>query len=363
MGAGSRDQGGDGTRLETDPAVLTPAMLRRLPRRIGASGRLRLPAVPALVDEYLQRLAAIFAAVGRVFDEGEMAELRGILEPRLREGFEASPFAYVIVRYQTDDPPETTLSYTVSVQISTMNDEYAEWVESRTPPLFGGYADAKVQILARSLGPPAQAPVLDVGAGTGRNTLPLAREGFPTDAVELAPALAAVLRSEVERSGLPVRIFEGDALDPALDLPAAHYRLIVMAEVVASHLRSRAGLRAWFERVAALLAPGGLVVMSAFVAHEGYRPDLLALQLSQVFWCCLIAREDLNEASRGLPVELVSDESVLAFEREHLPKEAWPPTGWFVEWVSGLDLFDVSAGAAPFELRWLVYRKDSPGAI
>jgi hypothetical protein len=40
-----------------------------------------------------------------------------------------------------------------------------------------------------------------------------------------------------------------------------------------------------------------------------------------------------------------------------LPKGAWPPTGWFAGWASGLDVFDVPRDESPIELRWLVYRK------
>lgn len=56
-------------------------------------------------------------------------------------------------------------------------------------------------------------------------------------------------------------------------------------------------------------------------------------------------------------MERVDDESTLEYEREHLPKEAWPPTGWFEQWSGGRDLFDLPPNRAPVELRWLTYRK------
>jgi SAM-dependent methyltransferase len=344
-------------RRETNAAVLRQAMLRRLPRRLGAEGSLRLPAVPALLDHYLTQLGTLFACVGRPFSAEELGAVRTVVAAQLEEGYRASPFSHVVVRYQTDPPPEITLSYTVELEVSTMNDEYEDWVRTRTPPLFGAHPDAKVMALARSLGTPGEVAVLDVGAGTGRNTLPLAREGFATDAVEVAPALAGVLRAEVARAGLPVRVFEGDVFDRALGLAEGSYRLVVLAEVVASHVRDTAQLRAWFERSAALLAPGGLLVLSAFLAAHGYRPDPLARALSEVFWSCLFTRRELIVAAAGLSLDAVSDEAVFLYEREHLPPEAWPPTGWFAEWANGLDLFALPVGTAPCELRWLVYRK------
>src|SRR5262249_50187872 len=158
-----------------------------------------------------------------------------ILERKLKAGFEASPYSKVYVDYYTEAPPNTALTYTISHRVITIADEYDQWVKTRKPPLFGAHADVKVMQLARSLRDPNAATALDIGAGTGRTTLPLALEGFPTDAVELAPALAEVLRQAVATANAPVRVFEGDALDPAVEVPKGHYKLVFLAEVVASH--------------------------------------------------------------------------------------------------------------------------------
>jgi SAM-dependent methyltransferase len=344
-------------KTETNNAVLRPAMLRRLPRRLTARGEVSFPAVPALLDHYLQSMATTFSVLGRAFSEAEVQHMRGILERKLSEGFAASPYAKVVVSYETDPLPKTSLSYRVRLNSSTIADEYDHWVQTRKPPLFGEHPDAKVMDLARSLGSPAEVPVLDIGAGTGRNTLPLSRAGFPTDAIELAPALAAILRDAVAKEGLAVRVYEGDALDSGLDVPKSHYRLIVLAEVIASHFREVAQIRALIETAAETLAPGGLLAFSAFLARDGYKPDVLAKQLSQVFWCCLFTRRELSEAFEGQPFELVSDESTHAYEKANLAPEAWPPTGWFEEWTRGQDLFDLPPEKSPFELRWLVYRR------
>ena len=52
--------------------------------------------------------------------------------------------------------------------------------------------------------------MLDIGAGTGRNTLPIARLGHPTSAVELSPDLAKILRDEAAKEKLPVTLVEGE---------------------------------------------------------------------------------------------------------------------------------------------------------
>ena len=342
---------------ETNQAVVRQSMLRRLPRRLGATGRMALPAAPSLIGHYTDMLHQAFAALGRVFKEEEMAHLRGLLQTKLEEAYAVSPYSRVIVTYETEAPPDTALSYKFQVAPSSVADEYEGWTKSRTPPYFGVHPDAKIMACARSLGAPKDVPVLDVGAGTGRNSLPLAREGFPVDAVELAPALAGILRADAEKDSLKLRVFEGNALDGNLELPEQHYRLFCMAEVIASHIRTVEEVRLLLEAAARALAPGGLLVFNAFLAREGYRPDPLARELSQVFWCNLFTKADIANAFQGMPFELVSDESSHDFEAEHQPADGWPPTGWFVDWATGLDLFDLPRGRAPIDLRWLVYRR------
>lgn len=53
----------------------------------------------------------------------------------------------------------------------------------------------------------------------------------------------------------------------------------------------------------------------------------------------------------------ISDESVFEYEKARLPESAWPPTGWFAAWTQGIDMFDLPAGKAPIDMRWLVYRR------
>jgi SAM-dependent methyltransferase len=342
---------------ETNPSVLRQAMIRRLRRRVTGRGQIVLPAVPALLDHYVQALGSIFSALCRPFNDAELENVRTILRTKLEEGFTASPHAKVTVDYATDPPPSTALTYTISHTVVTIAEEYDGWLESREPPLFGAHADAKVMQLAHSLGTPAEVPVLDIGAGTGRNTLPLLEAGFPTDAIELAPSLAKILREEIAKRNFSGRVVEGDALDPALDVPNNHYRLLVLAEVVASHFRNAGQLRQLFEAAERLLVPGGLLAFSMFLTNGGYKPDRLARELSEALWCCVFTRHELEEAASGLPFARVSDESTYDFELEHLPKEAWPPTGWFSEWARGQDLFDLPADRAPMDLRWLVYKR------
>lgn len=344
---------------ETNPNVLRASLLPKLARRYEATGELSLPCAPSMLDNYVKLLTSTFELLGRPFSEAERANLKKILEKHLEKGFSESPYSRLVIKYSSEPPPHPGINYNVSHVVNTIGDEYEKWVNMREPPLFGTHPDAKVVRLAAELGPPAETPILDVGAGTGRNTLPLARAGYPTDAVEIAPALAEVLRKMVKDEKLSVEVFEGDALDPSLSIPKGRYKLIVLAEVVASHFREAAEVRRLYERAADLLAPGGILLYSAFVAMDGYKPDALAKEISQVSWCPIFSRHELDKAAEGLPLERVADECVHDYEKEFLPPEAWPPTGWFVNWSLGSDLFALPAGRAPIEMRWISYRRRS----
>lgn len=340
--------------VEKDPAVLKFAMMRGLRRRSSGHGEIVWPAVPSMLDQYVEWLSVAFHSLGRKFSEAEVGDLRNKLRKHLEAAFAGSPHSKVTIEYHTEAPPDTSLAYTISHQTLTIIDEYSHWVESRKPPLFGENPDAKVMQVAASIGDPADVSVLDIGAGTGRNTLPLARSGFQVDAIEISPELANILRSEAARSGLNVTVLEGDALDPATAVPKTGYHLIILAEVV-SHFRTVEQIRVLFDRAAEWLSPGGTLLLNAFLWDGENVPDYVR-DMSQVMWSSAFTAAEIASAAEGTPFLLTSDESVHDFERQHLPPTQWPPTGWFPEWTKGLDVFEISPERSPLELRWLEYR-------
>src|SRR6478609_533877 len=347
------------TARETSAPLLRQALLRRLPQRLRATAEYRVPPVRSLLEHYVQMFNTVWLGLGRIFSAEDLEQFRAALKLNMDEAWLASQYSRVLVSFATDPPPQTSLSWRINVERVSMADEYEHWVATRTPPLFGNHPDAKIFELAQSFGAPAEVPILDIGAGTGRNTLPLARAGFPTDAVELAPALAAILRDDAAKEALPVKVFEANVFDPNIGITPGYYRILLLAEVVASHFRTFGEVKALFQVAAKLLPKDGLLVFSAFLTSDGYQPDDLVREMSQVFWCPAFTRGELQDAHAEEPFQLVSDESVYAYEKEHLPSEAWPPTGWFETWTGGQDLFDLPAGKPPLELRWLVYRKTS----
>ncbi len=341
---------------ETNLTILRQAMLRRLPRRIAGNGQLHLPAAPALLEHYADLLIEQFGELGRNFSKDERAHLRGILERKLAEAYKASPASRVLVTWETDPPPKTSLSYRMSVVNATVTEEFSAWTSHKPAPNARTQPDAKVLAAARSLGEPKVVPVLDIGSGTAENVLALARLGYPTDAVELSPQSAAALRSAVEKDALAVRVFEAEALATSAALPERHYKLVLLTELLALHIREPAQVRALFEGAAESLATGGVLLFAVFLSREGYRPEALERELSHVFFCNLFQRSELESAMAGLPFELVADESAHDFESEH-GAEAWPPTSWFPDWARGLELYDLPPERVPAELRWISYRR------
>ncbi len=340
---------------ELDPAALRASLMRRVGRRSAATMRLTLPAVPSLVESYVAMLSTTLAALGRALDATRQGELREQLSRAVATSWQTSPHGNIVVRLDADAAGQGTFSATVAATPSTIQAQYDEWVATREPPFFGTFPDARLMALLPTLGEPAQARVLDVGAGTGRNALELGRQGFPVDFIEPAEPFARTVLAGAADEDLPVTRLAVDFLAPA---PPAEprYRLVLLSEVT-SHFRSPAELRRLCERAAEVLLPGGYLLFNVFETVEGYTPDTLARELSQAFWSTLFTPSELGAAVAGLPLRLTSREPVGAYEKTHLPEEAWPPRTWYPEWVGGLDVFDLPEGRPPVEMTWLLYQR------
>lgn len=336
-----------------DDPTMRSDLTRRLHQRAVVHGTIALPAVPGMLEEYLTMCDNVFRGVGVHFTEEQLDQLRDALARQLAVAFEASSRSSIVITY--DSPQGLTVNYFVKAEWSSIEDAYDAWKATREPPLFGTEPDARVLSLAVAAGDPAACPVLDLGAGTGRNALTLARRGHPVDAVEMAPGFAEGIALEAERESLSVRVLTRDIFAAADDL-RRDYGLIVLSEV-ASDFRTVDQLRRVFELAAQRLAPGGRLVMNAFLPRDDYIPDASARELGQQCYTSIFTREEFDAAAAGLPVSLESDDSVYDFERSHLPPAAWPPTSWYERWISGQDVFDVEREASPIEMRWLVYAR------
>jgi len=124
--------------------------------------------------------------------------------------------------------------------------------------------------LWRALAAASGGPVLEVGAGTGRVALDLARHGHTVWALDVDPILLAELARRAD--GLEVRTALGDARDFEL---AARFALIVVPMQTIQLLGGCTGRRRFLDRARLHLAEGGLIAVAIsdslepFVVSDG----------------------------------------------------------------------------------------------
>ena len=151
--------------------------------------------------------------------------------------------------------------------------------------------------LWRELAEAAAGPVLDVGAGTGRVALDLARRGHEVVALDLDGALLAVLRER--GAGLPVDTVVADARSFALD---RRFDLILAPMQTVQLLAGRQD--AFLRCAAAHLAPGG-VLAAALAAPPEYdgavRPLPDVLERDGWLWCSQPTA--IRRVAAGLAIE------------------------------------------------------------
>jgi SAM-dependent methyltransferase len=102
--------------------------------------------------------------------------------------------------------------------------------------------------------------VLDVGAGTGRVALRLARAGCAVTALDRDPVLLAVLADRAEIAGLRIRTVVADAAD--FDAGEAAYALVAVPMQTIQLLPGAAARAGFFACARRAVAPGGLVALA-----------------------------------------------------------------------------------------------------
>ena len=342
--------------LVTKSDVLAQALLYKINSRFNTRGEVLFPCLPSLLDYYKQWFDTLFNALGKPLSPEKQDELHKLLVQKLEDGFRFSPSSMLLLQYESMPPPEMGLKCKLAIVNSTLTEQYKGWLETRQPPLFGGLPDAKIMDLLGQLGDPAGVRILDIGAGPGRNTLPLARLGYQVDAIELTSSFTEQLRLAADSEKLNVNVIHGDVLDPLVRLQTRSYQLAFASEVV-SHFRELDQVKLLLAKISDLLPIGGLFLFSSFVNVGDYQPDQMVREAAQMAWSSVFDRVELLRVIELLPLNLISDELVFDYERNHLPSEAWPQTPWFPNWSTGKDIFPLVEGRPPIELRWFLCQR------
>ena len=86
------------------------ATLRRVITSSKVSGKLIFPAVPALVETYVEMLGQIFSAVGRPVADDNVAALRELLAEKIDLAYAKSQISFVVVDYKSDAEPSRSMT-------------------------------------------------------------------------------------------------------------------------------------------------------------------------------------------------------------------------------------------------------------
>ncbi len=336
---------------------LDQAIYDNLNARTVYRGEVLFPCVPAALGHYRTQVNQLFNNLGRPLLPPEAEQMQQLLATALTQGFTADPSALLVLKYEVTCGAglQRELACSASLVVPTLAEQYGQW-SSSAADCFGTAPDAKVMDLLPDLGAASTAPILDVGAGQGRNTLAIARLGYPVDALEPTAEFATQLQTAATTENLPIQIQQTNILEAQAALPQGHYALMILAAVV-SHFRDGGQLRQLFEVASQTLRPGGILLCNCFLAQEGFDPDPLAREMAQVAWSSLFTRGELKSAIADLPLLLVSEERVLDYEAHHRPPTDWPPTPWYLDWASGRSAFPLTQVPPPVDLCWLVLRR------
>lgn len=142
--------------------------------------------------------------------------------------------------------------------------------------------------------PPAGATALDIGSGSGRNALYLARRGFQVTAVDLSRVGLDLTRQQAQAAHLPVTTVRADINHFAVG--QARWNLIVLIDFPFPY-------QVLLSRLAAGLKPGGMIVVQAVSSQQPQEssPDH---RLRYTF----MRRADLDAAFHGFGVLAESEE-------------------------------------------------------
>jgi ubiquinone/menaquinone biosynthesis C-methylase UbiE len=125
-----------------------------------------------------------------------------------------------------------------------------------------------------------ESPVLDLGCGTGDNTIELARHGLVVKGLDAVPEALERARKKMEQAGLrqPPDFILGDAL--RLDESGLKARTVL--DCALFHTFSDEERKEYIRGLEAVLSPGGRLHILSFSELETRRPGPRRLTLSEI---------------------------------------------------------------------------------
>lgn len=105
-------------------------------------------------------------------------------------------------------------------------------------------------------------PVLELGCGTGKLTIPIAEAGYEVAGIDLSEPMLNFAREKVQGKPLPVVFHLSDMVDFSME---KHYKTILLPSNNLAHLGSFQDAMRCFARVQQHLEDGGVLIIDAFV--------------------------------------------------------------------------------------------------
>jgi SAM-dependent methyltransferase len=226
---------------------------------------------------------------------------------------------------------------------------YGERVASRYDDehRFLGDIEPQAALLAELAAPGNR--VLELGIGTGRVALPLVERGLAVTGIDASPAMLA--RLAAKPGGDKVRVVVGDMGDVGVD---GEFDLVYVVFNTFFALLTQEAQIACLARAAARLAPGGKLLIEAFV------PDLTRFTGGQT-WRVVRVEDDrvVAEVSRHDAVTQRVDTNLVYLAQDR-PVDMVPIRIRYAH-VAELDLMARVAGLA-LHARWAGWRKEPFGS-
>lgn len=183
--------------------------------------------------------------------------------------------------------------------------EHYEKLYSETKNAFGGGKNEPTTFVTKLAEHLKSGTVLELGAGQGRNSLWLARQGLVVDALELSETGANDIRQNSEKEHLPVSVRSADVREGF----EGEYDAVVSTYM--THHLTRDEMLKVIERMKAHTKPGGYNVLEAFTkdgdffrekpATDKFYPELGELRSLYRDWEIVDYREQNSRARSTWP--------------------------------------------------------------
>ena len=178
--------------------------------------------------------------------------------------------------------------------------------------------------------------ILEIGAGTGRYSVTLAKQGFRVTAVELVPRNLELLKAKLDGSE-PITAVQGNALDLSF-LPDASFSLTMLLGPM-YHLYTREDKRQALSEAVRVTKPGGCILVAycmneptviQYVFGMNHLHEVMDLKMLTEDWHCvsepkelfeLYRTEDIASLNAEQPVErikLVATDGATNYKREFI---------------------------------------------